>query len=176
MTLLETVLALAVMTVAVSMFSSMVVATSRQRVTNHEYPVASEAVRVTLERMRNRSFEEVFALYNADPTDDPDGPGTGPGHRFAVTGLAPLDDAPGGFVGEIVFPALADGLGGIALREDTVDALLGMPRDLNGDSLVDDLDHAADYTLLPVRVVVRWKGKFGSRRLQFHSMLAEFRK
>lgn len=174
--MLEAVLALAVMTVAVSLFSSMVVTTSRTRVTNHEYPVASEAVRVLLEQMRNQDFTRVFALYNADPTDDPGGAASAPGNRFAIAGLQPLDESPDGFVGEILFPTLPGVDGMSDLREDMVDARLGMPRDLNGDSIVDGLDHASDYRLLPIRVTVDWRGKYGERRLQFQTMLAEFRK
>lgn len=42
------------------------------------------------------------------------------------------------------------------LREDTVDPNLGMPRDLNGDGVIDGLNHASDYVILPVRIEVKW--------------------
>jgi len=58
--------------------------------------------------------------------------------------------------------------------EDTVDADLGMPRDLNGDSVVDDQNHADDYIILPVRVVIRWQGMFGERSLRVVTMLTDF--
>ena len=62
------------------------------------------------------------------------------------------------------------------LREDHQDERLGMPRDLNGDSILDDLDHASDYILLPVRIRVEWQGRNGPRSFEIHSMLTEFRK
>ena len=176
LTLLEAVLAIGVMTLAVSLFSTMVVSTSRQRVANHEYPVASEEVRVLLESMRNADFREVFALYNADPADDPGGPGTAPGHRFAVEGLEPLENSPDGLVGEIFFPVTPVLDGPDELREDMVDDSLGMPRDLNADSMVDDANHSGDYTVLPIRVELDWRGKYGDRHLEVYTMLAEFRK
>jgi hypothetical protein len=52
---------------------------------------------------------------------------------------------------------------GAVLREDAVDAELGMPRDLDGDGTVDTDDHAGDYLVLPVRVRVTWDGVSGSR-------------
>ena len=174
-TLLESVIALAVMTVAVSLFSSMVVSTSRQRVMNHEFPTASEGVRVVLERMRNEDFDEVYALYNSDPLDDPGGAGSAPGHRFAIPALAALETAPDGLVGEIHFATL-EPAGLLELREDSVNPDIGMPRDLNGDSIVDDQDHADDYILLPVRIVVDWAGQHGARHIEFFTMFADVRK
>ncbi len=173
-TLLESVIALGVMTVAVSLFSSMVLSTSRQRVLNHEFPTASEGVRVVLERMRNEDFDQVYALYNSDPLDDPGGAGSAPGNRFAIAGLVALEEAPDGLVGGIQFPTLVAG-GLLELREDSVSPDIGMPRDLNGDSIVDDEDHADDYTILPIIVRLRWQGRHGARELRMPSVLSEFR-
>ena len=58
------------------------------------------------------------------------------------------------------------------LREDYVDERMGMPRDLNGDSLIDELDHADDYTVLPVHVEIEWRGTFGPRRLDLYTQIA----
>lgn len=177
-TLLEAVLAVGVMTLAVSLFSTMVVSTSRQRVANHEYPIATEEVRVLLETMRNTAFGDVYALYNSDPDDDPGAAGSAPGHRFAVEGLDALDTSPDGLVGEIFFPTmdLTQQGGGLELREDSEDETLGMPRDLNGDSILDDEDHGLDYVILPIRVEVDWRGRYGDRHLEVYTMLAEFKK
>ena len=49
-----------------------------------------------------------------------------------------------------------------------------MPRDLSGDHVVDDLDHAADYFRLPVAVHLEWQGEVGVRSLVFHAMFCEF--
>jgi hypothetical protein len=163
------------MTIAVSLFSTMVFTTSRQRVANHEYPIATEAVRTLLEGMRNQDFDDVYALYNADPADDPGGPGTAPGHRFAIEGLDPVEGSPDGLIGEVFFPTFVNAGGQLELREDVVEESLGMPRDLNGDSIVDEVDHAQDYTLLPIRVEVDWEGRYGARHLEIYTMLAEFK-
>ena len=62
------------------------------------------------------------------------------------------------------------------LREDVEDAELSLPRDLNGDAKIDALDHASDYIVLPVRVVVEWNGYAGPRRLEMFTMLADLEK
>jgi len=212
--MIELMVVMSVMLVAVSIFYQMVIATSRLRSINHENSVAIEGARSQIEAMRNRGFDEVWALYNSDPGDDPDGAGTAPGPRFAVDGLEPLPGTPDGLVGEILFPAvfgpatedeedeesllggLVGGLlgggrsersegggggGGGAppsvwqLREDLDLPDLGMPRDLNGDSMIDSANHAEDYILLPVQVRVRWNGAFGERELDLFTMLGEFR-
>lgn len=196
LTLIELVVVMAVMTVAVSMFTSMVIATARQRGVNRENAVASNAARVMVELMRNEEFEDVYALYNEDPDDDPGGPGTAPGHRFAVQGLTPLDSSPDGLIGEIEFPEMfvevevapLGGLGKLGgllppttewvwqLREDYQDARMGMPRDLNGDSMIDDQGHNSDYVILPVHVQLRWRGRFGDRVLDLYTQIAAFKK
>jgi len=60
------------------------------------------------------------------------------------------------------------------LREDYVSADWGMPRDLSGDSVIDDLDHSLDVILLPVTVRLEWRGSFGPRTYQIQTMLADF--
>ena len=195
-TLIELMVVMSVMLVAVSIFYQMVVSTKRLRTVNHENAVAIEAARAMIERMRNEDFEFVYSLYNEDPTDDPGVPGSAPGYRFAVSGLEPLATSADGLIGEIQFPvqevaAGGGGLGGVQrqgliggaqaitelqLREDFVDENLGMPRDLNGDSMIDDQDHAEDYLILPVRVRLEWEGVFGERTLDLYTMIGEFRR
>jgi hypothetical protein len=53
-----------------------------------------------------------------------------------------------------------------------VNASLGMPRDLTGDILIDNFDHAADYRILPVRVRVSWTGKSGPRSIELQTLLS----
>jgi len=143
---------------------------------NHDFPAASQAVREVLETMRNEELEDIFALYNADPLDDPAGPGTAPGWRFDIEGFDPIEASPDQMVGTISFPTITP-VGGVAqLREDTVDEDLGMPRDLSGDSIIDDKDHALDYVILPIKVEVDWLGRYGARHVEFFTMFAEIRK
>ncbi len=189
---------LTILVFVVSIFHGMIAAGSGLKETNRQNAIAAEGARVAIEAMRDSDFREVFALYNADAADDPGGAGTAPGRRFAVAGLEPVPGAPGGMQGEIVFPALeveagAGGLGGLVeglvgglglggaggqlewcLLEVFEDAELGMPRDLNGDSIIDDLDHSKDYIILPVRVRVEWQGNHGVRSLELFSMLVDF--
>lgn len=194
-TLIEIVIALSVLVVAASIFYQMLLGTSRLRQTNHQNALAADAARVVIEEMRNVPFLEIYKRYNEDPADDPGGAGTGPGNLFDVAGLEALDGAPGGKAGKITFPSLfieatpgpapgkkklgvPGGGGGTPagwqLRENYVDDSLGMPRDLNGDNVVDELNHASDYILLPVRVQVSWQGPAGKRTLEMVSQLSDF--
>lgn len=199
-TLIELMVVMSVMLVAVSIFYQMVISTNRLRVLNHENAVAIEAARAVVEQLRNEEFDEVWALYNPDPSDDPGGAGSAPGHRFVVADLDPLESALDGCIGEIVFPSelveigggagvgkiggALPGLGGVGgisisqwqLREDFVDDELGMPRDLDGDSVIDNGNHARNYLILPVRIRLQWQGVFGPRTMDLHTMIGEFRR
>lgn len=185
-------MALSVLIVAASIFCQTLLSTARVRQLNRDNALAADAARVVLERMRNEPFLEIFRDYNEDPKDDPGGSGTGAGHLFDVTGLDPLDDAPQGKVGRVTFPAklvtITSGGGGKLgisggttttttawhLREDVQDAALGMPRDLNGNNVIDTANHSSDYLLLPVRVRIEWKGRSGARRFDIVTQLFDF--
>lgn len=193
-TIVELIIALSILLIAASIFYRMVASTAKLRQVNRENAIAADAARVLIEEMRNRTFSELFALYNNDSSDDPGGPGTAPGNLFSVDRLTPLASSPGGQVGEVFLPSrvteveiAGGGSGGkwsggggtvvveeLWVCEDAVDADLGMPRDLNGDSVIDEENHAGDYIVLPVRVVIRWKGMFGERSLRMVTMLTDF--
>jgi len=167
--LIEVMVVLAVLSVAGAIFTQTMTVARRLDPVGTETAMAGEGARTQLEKMHNHPFRDVFSLYNDDPSDDPGGPGTAPGSRFEVDGLAPI--APGGFVGQVLFPTV-----GSQLREDLQDADLCLPRDLNGDGAIDDQDHAADCILLPIRVRLEWKshsGKAGQRRLTLFAMFAD---
>ncbi|MCP3920000.1 MAG: hypothetical protein GY711_31105 [bacterium] len=172
--MIEVAIALPIVLLAGSMFLSMVIAGSRQRQINVETARASGSAQDLLERLRNEELTDLFLLYNADPFDDPGGPGTAPGDTFQVEGLTPIEGVT--FVGEVLLPVLNIGTEAVPdwqLREDSNNTDLGTPRDLNGDSVVDDRDHRGDVTLLPVHVRVRWQGRFGDRVFQLHTVLVE---
>lgn len=137
-----------------------------------ESALAGEAARQMLETLQAADFEQVFRLYNAVAADDPDGAGTAPGPGFAVPGLEPVDGDPDGLVGEVLFPA-SDAVPGM-LREDLVNDALGMPRDLDGDGVVDGFDHSTDYQILPVVVRLRWRGTNGETQAQFRTLLGDY--
>jgi hypothetical protein len=170
-------IAMPVLLISVTLFSGTVVSMIRQRSINLEAASAAYDVQSLFERMRNEDLEDLFALYNADPLDDPDGPGTAPGNRFEVDGLTSLDAVPGP-VGEVLLPAANAALPGAApvyeLREDLLDAALGMPRDLSGDFVVDGENHAGDYDVLPVVARVHWLGEFGVRELEMYTLLTRY--
>jgi len=196
--LIEIMIVMTVLVVAAGLFSQMVIATSQLRGVNRENATAAEAARVVLEEMRNERFRELFYLYNQDPADDPGGPGTAPGHLRAIRELELLNGSATGFQLEIVMPAFPPNtpsklIGtkweyvevlepGVVppvetnwtLREDYSDDDLGLPRDLNGDSILDSEDHSKDYILLPVTIRVEWQGMHGPRTYEVDCMLTDF--
>lgn len=174
-TFVELTIGMAVLLVALLIFSSSVSGVAKQRTVNRETNLAVAAARNLLETLRSEDFGQVYALYNADPADDPLGAGTAPGSRFVVEGL---DDTPdgGGFDGEIVFPSLEDPVAGWQLREDLDLPVLGLPRDLSGDSVVDDQDHAGAYFILPVQIRVRWRSPIGTREYEMTTQLCRYTK
>ena len=178
MALLEVAVALPIVSIALGMMVQMMAAGAGLRESGREQWSASSAAQDVVERMRNEDFRDIFRLYNADPFDDPGGPGTAPGNRFAVPGMVPSDPAPDAMVGEILLASVNVGTAVVPLwqmREDLEDVALGTPRDLNGDSLIDDADHSADYTILPVVVRLRWRGRMGAREFTLHTVLSELR-
>lgn len=196
MSIVEVVVALSVLIVAASIFCQTLISTSRVRQLNRENMLAADAARVVIERMRNEPFLEVFRDWNEDPKDDPGGLGTGPGHLFEVQGLEALDGAAQGRAGRVLFPSKtvqvstttkAPGGGKLGtytttittqyhVREDSQDATLGMPRDLDGDNVIDTLDKTRSYVILPVRVRIEWKSGNATRRFEVVTQLGDFRK
>ncbi|MBI5363196.1 MAG: type II secretion system protein [Planctomycetes bacterium] len=167
-TLVEIIVVIAIMTISMAMYAQTISSASRLDPVANETMLAAEGARLTLERMRAEDFDKVFALYNADPTDDPGGPGTAPGNTFTIDGLLP--STTGGVVGRIDFP-IVNG----APRETFVDEMLGLPRDLNCDGFVDGNSRALDYAILPFRVHVEWAsktGRQGKRSLDTYAMFS----
>jgi prepilin-type N-terminal cleavage/methylation domain-containing protein len=171
-TLVEVMVAVLVLVIAITGISgSMLSAMALNRV-NRDTAVAQQAARLAMEELSGRPFSEVFAIYNSNPGDVTAGmPEFGP--NFAVFGLNVADGDPDGMCGRIVFPTMT--IGAIEeLREDVVDADLGVPRDLDGDGVWPELANQADgYVLLPVRVLVEWRGLSGPRSIELETMLSE---
>ena len=147
--MVEVMVAIVILTVSVYILSSTVTATIGHSGVKRERGLAVDGAMNLFEQMRSERFEDLFARYNSDPSDDPGGPGTAPGHHFTVSGLESQASDPDGFVGEIILPEATSGRD-VQLREDVDIAKLSMPRDLNGDLVVDGEDHAMDYIVLPV--------------------------
>jgi type II secretory pathway pseudopilin PulG len=174
MTIIELMVASTILLLALLSFTKVIVFSTGTTEVQHDVMMAREATRQAIETIQSAEFSDIFALYNSDPTDDPEGYGTGPGDGISVDGLTPPSGTTATTVGQIVFPAIFDDAGDLQIREDYVDAALGMPRDLNGDGVIDSEDHSDDYQLLPVRVLVEWEGKSGTARLEVRTLLADY--
>jgi hypothetical protein len=160
----------AILSIALVMLSSTVASTSQLIPASRESYVACVAAANVIEEMHNADPDELWALYNSNPDDDPDGPGTAPGSAFAVAELTPADGDPDGLVGEILLPDS----NGLLLETLEIDAL-GLPRDLNANAKVDDGDRSGDWLLLPVVVRVHWRGQHGTREFSLPTMLVRQR-
>jgi hypothetical protein len=169
LSLLDVTVAMALLTIALCGITGSIVASGGLEKTNRETALAEAGVRGMLEKLNGVPFASVFPLYDSTATDDPAGPGA-PGANFAVAGLQAAPGDPDGQPGEIVFPTVGAGPT-LQLREDVVVPELGMPRDLNGDGVIDALDHSADYRILPVQVRVRWVGARGVRVVTAETIL-----
>ena len=163
--LIEVAVAMAVLAIVGTGSSAMLVTSTGSNRGNLEGVLAAEATLGVLDELRALPRAEVFARYNAFTGDDP-ATGVSPGASFDVAGLSATADDPDGRVGTIEFPG-----DGTLLIEDVDMRELGMPRDLNGDTLVDEADHALDYVALPVRVSVTYLGRNGPRTTSFVTML-----
>ena len=167
-TLIEVLVVLAILTVAVGYMARTVGSVGRLGPVSRETGRAVDAARATVELLRSGDFEQVFADYNADPADDPGGAGSSLGANFPAFGLSPQAGDLDGTVGQVRFPVI-----GAELREDVVDANLGMPRDLNGDGAIDALDHSADYQVLPFSILLEWNGRTGDRSTEIFSTVVK---
>lgn len=168
--MVELMFAVVILAVAVCGLSSSILSSMVLDRVNRETTVAQQAAREMLERIHGEEFREVFHAFDAvagnyGGLDVEQGPG------FAVPGLDARVGDPDGLVGRVEFPTLD--VGGVQeLREDVADADLGMPRDLDGNGLIDAVDVSATYVLLPVRVVIEWRGVRGDRQLTLESVLS----
>ena len=162
-------LVMLVMSVAVSMLASTISSTAKMGTLQLENAIATEAARERLEYMRIFPFHELYAHFNADPSDDPGGFGTSPGSRFAVPVLRPSPLDEDGLCGELRFPG-----DGFELREDVEDEKLGMPRDLNLDGTINATDISDSYTVLPVEVRVRWQSGGVDREYVMHTVYVRY--
>jgi type II secretory pathway pseudopilin PulG len=163
------VLVLAIVGIVGSMLSSMALT----RV-NRETAIAQQAARRMIEEITGTPTSQAFVVYNGNPNDAQDQAlelgDIGP--NFAVQGLQAQDGDPDGMCGRIVFPVVNVG-GFEQLREDVVDAGLGMPRDLDNDGVELELDDMSDsYVVLPVRVLVEWRGVSGNRQIELETMMS----
>lgn len=163
---------MAVTVIALTALVSSMLASARLHRTSSETAVAQRAAAQLLERLQGLPFDEIFASYNNDASDDGGLSAPAAGPNFAVPSLDALATDADGLCGEVSFPTF-DNAGTLELREDVVDAALGLPRDLDLDGAIDALDHSGDYRLLPVRISIRWRGVDGERAIRLETVLCE---
>ena len=156
-TLVEIVISTVILLTLLMGFSYGLVSSTSLGKATREQGTAREAARARIEEMRATNFEQVLALFG--------------GTHFDVQGLTARPGDPDGHVGEVIFPLSEDG----ELREDIDLPRLGMPRDLSGEGDLDELDHAADYRLLPVLVRLEWRGSSGDASFELATVLKKMR-
>jgi len=166
-TILEVLVSSTVFMLVAGAVVTTLVASSALNDANRETVLAAQAAESMLEQLKGAAFSEVFARFNATKGDDP-AAGVSPGSSFAVHGLSARAADADGQVGRIEFPG-----DGLELREDVKDDDLGLPRDMNRDGDLDTTDHADDYRILPVRVVLEWHGISGNRTIELVSVLVQ---
>lgn len=171
--LLEVAILAVLLLVAIGGLSGAVLSSVRLSRSSEESAQADEAARALAAQMQTTAFADLFRQYDANPANDLVSPGKAPGTHFDVRGLTPRTEDADGHVGRIVFPVVDVGGGAQSLREDVSDARLGMAegRDLSGDGAIDALDHSANYTILPARLIVEWTGAGGDRSYELDLLL-----
>lgn len=152
-TLIELLIAMSVVVVALLGTTSALYFSDANREATREKVLAQNAARKVIEQMRDANFSTLLASYTTGS----------PGSTFTVERLNAISGVP---VGQIAFP-----MQGSNLRESVIDADWGMPRDLNGDGLIDNNPHNADYKLLPVRITVRWRSVRGQGQIVVNALI-----
>lgn len=163
---MEILCAVSVLLLGTLGFSLALVSSMQLSSVNRERALATEAARRVLEEIRDQDFSRVFALYDSNSAND--GGVAAPGKAFDVEGLTAQEGDADGRVGEILMPMI-----GLQLREDSSNAGLGMPHDLDGNGGVDAQNHAANYKLLPLAVRVSWRSERGPQTVQLKTILSQ---
>ncbi len=169
LTLIEVMVAFLVMSVAVYILSSTVTASVSHSIVKAEKTLAVEAAMNTIEKIRAMPQADIFALHNSDPSDDPYGPGTGPGNTFDVDGLERIPGRPS--VGTILMPGT-----GAVLDESATQPEFGLPRDLDGNLVIESGDCSDRYIVLPLTIRIEWQSRLGPRSFEIATMLADLAK
>ncbi len=178
--LLEVILAILVIAVATLGSASMTLSGSNLSKANISAADATNVLRQLVEELEAVAFEEIYARFNADPSDDPDGPNTALGSEFTLTpghrrALLDMSGSPGSsdaesnvrrtdFDVEFWFPEDVNGV----LSEQVIAPLWGSQSwDIDGDGTAGNAgDRRQDYKLLPVAIRVTWTDPDGLHTVQ----------
>jgi prepilin-type N-terminal cleavage/methylation domain-containing protein len=155
-TMLEVTMAMSVLLVAMVAVSATTLRCHALRRVNREHAVAQNAVLTIAERIQAASRlahedaagwgQNIIASLSA---------GGGIGNTFDVPELTTPDGA--AHVGSITVVTNE------AATDATLHAQLGMPRDLDGDGLIDNASVGNSARLLPVIIRAQWKGVGGTQ-------------
>lgn len=170
-TLLEVTAAMALLGVSALGALSVTVSSMTLEATNRDSAVALAATQQVVEQMQSVPFDEIFARFNANPADDPDGNGTALGADFSLTTwedaerkqVAPMkiqsmEQMTSPIEITVEFP-----MNGNQLDESPDDPIWGgRAWDLDGDG--DTSGFSGTYEVLPVRVVATWVTPSGDER------------
>jgi len=143
-TLLEVMITLVVFIVAFGGLSALLVLNVQSISQVRERSLVVHSLRETAEKVRSAPFKEIVLDYQSYP--------------FAI--------------GEIN----ATGTVQLFLNETEVSQdsqVLGLPRDLDGDGLVQSTDVSATYTLLPVKIEVSWTAQNGPETEALYMLLSQ---
>jgi len=148
LSLLELMISMGVFAMVLLLIMASVVVTEEVRRFASEKDMARESMENELARLQSLGFQGII--------DEVAALGAGMTVAFAVPGL---DRG-----------AIPSGQVDILLNETVTDAdlgmELGMPRDLDGDGFVDNIDTSATATLLPLVATVTWTGVAGTNSLR----------
>lgn len=167
MTMVEVVVAAGVFIVAAGGIVMLTASMERHDRLIYELELAESTARRVVEDIRYRgldSFADLYAQYDSDPDNDPDGNGTAPGPTLSdltVLGMQAASDSPTGQLVEIVMHT----------NETEVNAVHNLPRDLNGDGDADDVDVSGDYGILPFTVRIHWINQGTSAETQMETLV-----
>lgn len=165
-TLIELLVSFSALLVVLLGFSRMLLSSHMASSTTHEATLAKEAARSMVERLQATPLADIYHEFNANPADDV---GVAHGAGFAIRGLeAPPGDADG-LPGRILFPE-SNGV----LSELAVQARYGWPVDMDRDGDFLTANVSTTYRLLPVVVLVEWRGSGGNGSVEFKTMVGSF--
>lgn len=163
-TIVETAVATTLLVIGVLGYVAAVTTGDRLMLHNREARRAYTAAQTVFAEMQARSIATVFQSYNDDTSDDP---AHAPGSTFTANGVGSCMGSASAGAGSVRFPS-NDGL---TLRENMVDAALGMPRDLDGDGVISSAPLTGTPLILPVEVRVAWDSSGGPRTISIRKFL-----
>ena len=180
MTLLEVVIAVAVLAVAVCGTVGAMLACYQMNTRSREENLATAAAQDMLATIRETPFENIVASFSGT-TFRVNGLNTPAGGADHGEVIIIADETPDEAVysRDLELPAGPDGLdlNGDGDRTDVLNApdpTSTFPYDLDGDgALVTGAVAPANFKLIPVVVLVRWESSTGMARLQFMTMIVD---